>query len=107
MVHNVKRMTEEPDLAPEIDEYLGKNQSKLSDVDAAAMLLGIQSKYNLFARRGFWYIKIDRLSFVPKVTQKKIRKGSVKNFFASGARPLQIIEPFLTCIVGKKSKKFM
>ena len=36
----VKRMKEEPDLAPEIDEYLGKNQSKLSDVDAAAMLLG-------------------------------------------------------------------
>ena len=38
----VKRMKEEPDLAPEIDEYLGKNMSKLSDVDAAAMLLGIQ-----------------------------------------------------------------
>ena len=33
-------MKEEPDLAPEIDDYLGKNMSKLSDVDAAAMLLG-------------------------------------------------------------------
>ena len=52
-------------------------------------------------------IFVTMIFFVQKIIQKKLEKVQSKISLPREQDLLQIIEPFLTCIVGKKSKIFM